>query len=246
MRKKEIAVLAACGLCLAGVPLHSYALTVANGTDVQAFEETGSTRCFAAEKDIFERQLEKESLAYLEAYGVTFDVEENKILYEDETVRWLIDERPGYGGEISYYCDGGKLDLYTVRDENGAVTGVRQATAEESAKLGEMEERDTYVVQEESVTFGSRSVPDEEEQKRIAEYAEIGIKQDENGAWTWEGQRIYMLLDDDGGIYQCGDVEERIYVSVERDEKGNAVKAEVISAKELLEKKALQDIKGAE
>ena len=59
------------------------------------------------------------------AFGIT--TEQDLLLYNGEYVRYLEDE----GADIYYENDGGALDLYAVRDESGALTGLRAATEEE-------------------------------------------------------------------------------------------------------------------
>ena len=59
------------------------------------------------------------------AFGIT--TEQDLLLYDGEYVRYLEDE----GANIHYENDGGTLDLYAVRDESGALTGLREATQEE-------------------------------------------------------------------------------------------------------------------
>ena len=59
------------------------------------------------------------------AFGIT--TEQDLLLHDGEYVRYLEDE----GANIHYENDGGTLDLYAVRDESGALTGLREATQEE-------------------------------------------------------------------------------------------------------------------
>lgn len=59
------------------------------------------------------------------AFGIT--TEQDLLLHDGEYVRYLEDE----GANIHYENDGGTLDLYAVRDESGALTGLRAATEEE-------------------------------------------------------------------------------------------------------------------
>ena len=59
------------------------------------------------------------------AFGIT--TEQDLLLYNGEYVRYLEDG----GADIHYENDGGALDLYAVRDESGALTGLREATQEE-------------------------------------------------------------------------------------------------------------------
>lgn len=72
----------------------------------------------------------RNQLAYLEIYGVTYDAEKDEILYQGKTVRWLIDR------QIDNTCMAiqmpeGEIDLYTERDDNLKLTGVRIASETE-------------------------------------------------------------------------------------------------------------------
>ena len=58
-------------------------------------------------------------------FGIT--THQDLLLYDGEYVRYLEDE----GANIHYENDGGALDLYAVRDDSGALTGLREATEEE-------------------------------------------------------------------------------------------------------------------
>ena len=58
-------------------------------------------------------------------FGIT--THQDLLLYDGEYVRYLEDE----GANVHYENDGGTLDLYAVRDESGALTGLREATEEE-------------------------------------------------------------------------------------------------------------------
>lgn len=83
-----------------------------------------------------------------------------------------------------------------------------------------------------------------EEAKRIKEYGEVGITQDDDGSWMWEGQKVRILLDDDGSIYMSNADQEKengVYLYVERNESGEIKNVNAVDAKEILEELALCD-----
>ena len=83
-----------------------------------------------------------------------------------------------------------------------------------------------------------------EEAKRIKEYGEAGITQDDDGSWMWEGQKVRILLDDDGSIYMSNADQKKengVYLYVERNESGEIKKVNAVDAKEILEELALCD-----
>lgn len=73
----------------------------------------------------------KEELAYLETYGVIYDVEADETRYHGKKVRCIVDCEELFGTETCTYMSEGTVDIYTVRKENGALTGVREASQEE-------------------------------------------------------------------------------------------------------------------
>lgn len=139
--KKLFAILAAGGLWGAALPLaaHAHTLGIASEEGVSTYryyaapEEEDAERQLRAEKQQF-----KESLAWLEKYGVTYDLEEDAILYQGKTVRYLIDEQRELGGSAIYSMPEGQVDVYTIRDETGAAVGVREATEEEYSQNSDL------------------------------------------------------------------------------------------------------------
>lgn len=126
------------------------------------------------------------------------------------------------------------------------------------ASVGEMTEEDTTVmtqggenesgavyfqsVENSADAYGTYST--KEEAKRIKEYGEAGITQDDDGSWMWEGQKVRILLDDDGSIYMSNADQKKengVYLYVERNESGEIKKVNAVDAKEILEELALCD-----
>lgn len=136
--KKVITILAALGL-FAMQSLGASAMTNAvenkDGTisyhqviDGRTPEYTGGD---AERYEKYVRQQNKEDLAYLEKYGVSYDMEDGAVYYQGEKVRWLVDETAFGDITSTYYTPDGTIDLYTVRDEDCVLIGVRKATEEE-------------------------------------------------------------------------------------------------------------------
>lgn len=287
MKTKYLACMAAAGL-LACTSLVANAETKAvDGADgivryysgegvAYSYNPEGMTDEELQRWEAADREQKRESLAYLEKYGVTYDADKDHILYQGKTVRWLLDEKFD-GIYATYFTEGGEIDLYTERDENSKLTGVREATKEEydkQTKLDEENEKNLYsyggsetayaydsnvltedagsvdvegyVVEsaaETAVDYGTRVLTEKEKletEKRSKEYEAAGIGKNEHGSWTWKGDQIYMLMDDDGSMYQDGSEQARknkIYVYVSRDENGNIIEAEKVEPKDLLQHK---------
>lgn len=106
----------------------------------------------AQRTDRAQREQMKESLAYLEKYGVSYDTDAEKIFYKGKEVRCITDVQELLGNGICIYGsdeneETGRTDLYTIRNAYGELTGVREATEEEyTAKTEEIRQMKTAVV----------------------------------------------------------------------------------------------------
>lgn len=297
MKNKVILALAAViSLGIAGYSIKTQAMTTASESEDGTIEYrvfTGNAVLEYAEAEYadpesiednenFRKQENKDNLAFLREFGITYEVKKDAVYYGKEKVRWLIDEKPLGNCTEFFYTKGGTIDVYTVRDKDGAVTGVRKATEEEfnqrdeqkltgliTGTVMELVEDSAEAVEEstelvigdtqgmitenpidqETSAVSDADLPSEYKEqmkKKEEEYAKIGIGQDEDGCWTWKGKKVYLLLDDDGGMMVFGTEKakkDKIYLYVSRDEDGNVLKAEAVSTVEILEKKALQDEK---
>lgn len=82
----------------------------------------------------------------------------------------------------------------------------------------------------------------EEDQKKKEEYEEFGISyNDDKGGWLWEGEEVFLLLDEDGSLYQNGSKEakaKKIYLAVERKNDGEIDEVKQIAIEDALQKMA--------
>lgn len=300
-----------------------------NGVIYRYVTEAGNSAAVSDEADAVEAQAEEapvlseeeqkrleqwgrvelqESLAYLKEYGVTYDTEQDTIWYQGKKVRWLIDNQIDQSC-VAYQMSEGETDVYTVRNADYVLTGVREATKEEFDQKTEQEKlaekslaQDGVLIQgfsgyvegasDETVTYTyqvddgvvmsfaqAQELPENEimitakasdaigqeteisitadveeqgaahtmeaeaigsdfypeEKKRQEEYKAVGIEYDDNGAWLWNGKRIYWLVDENGSMYQNGSAsKDKIYVLVKRDEDGKILEAKQISVEEVI------------
>lgn len=86
------------------------------------------------------REQMREQVAYLESYGVTYDADTDRILYQGKTVRWLIDRQID-NTYMALQMPEGEIDLYTERSEDFRLTGVRIASQEEYDERTEEERK---------------------------------------------------------------------------------------------------------
>ena len=130
---------------------------------------------------------------------------------------------------------------------SGGKASVGETTEEDTTVMTQGGENESGAVYFQSVensadAYGTYST--KEEAKRIKEYGEAGITQDDDGSWMWEGQKVRILLDDDGSIYMSNADQKKengVYLYVERNESGEIKKVNAVAAKEILEELALSD-----
>lgn len=130
---------------------------------------------------------------------------------------------------------------------SGGKASVGETTEEDTTVMtqgGENESGAVYFrsVENSADAYGTYST--KEEAKRIKEYGEAGITQDDDGSWMWESQKVRILLDDDGSIYMSNADQKKengVYLYVERNESGEIKKVNAVDAKEILEELALCD-----
>ena len=130
---------------------------------------------------------------------------------------------------------------------SGGKASVGETTEEDTTVMTQGGENESGAVYFQSVensadAYGTYST--KEEAKRIKEYGEAGITQDDDGSWMWEGQKVRSLLDDDGSIYMSDADQKKengVYLYVERNESGEIKKVNAVDAKEILEELALCD-----
>lgn len=130
---------------------------------------------------------------------------------------------------------------------SGGKVSVGETTEEDTTVMTQGGENESGAVYFQSVensadAYGTYST--KEEAKRIKEYGEAGITQDDDGSWMWEGQKVRILLDDDGSIYMSNADQKKengVYLYVERNESGEIKKVNAVDAKEILEELALCD-----
>ena len=130
---------------------------------------------------------------------------------------------------------------------SGGKASVGETTEEDTTVMTQGGENESGAVYFQSVensadAYGTYST--KEEAKRIKEYGEAGITQNDDGSWMWEGQKVRILLDDDGSIYMSNADQKKengVYLYVERNESGEIKKVNAVDAKEILEELSLCD-----
>lgn len=180
-------------------------------------------------------------------------------------------------GTLAAFSLGAEAKTYAVEDEDGSTkyitvyNGKVETTTEEdeafqteASDLYDWEEgeavddetSDAYVMSESTyVTGDEEGTMDEEEffkaeQKRIAEYEKLGIQYNKDGLYTWKGDSVNVIMDDDGSFStwssQDSSKADRVYLHIVRDKAGKATDVESVTAREVLEKLAEQDFKNTD
>ena len=180
-------------------------------------------------------------------------------------------------GTLAAFSLGAEAKTYAVEDEDGntkyitVYNGKVETTTEEDEEIktegsdlydweaGEAVDDgtlDAYAVSESTyVTGDSEGTMDEEEflkaeQKRIVEYEKLGIQYNKDGLYTWKGDSVNVIMDDDGSFStwssQDSSKADRVYLHIVRDKDGKATDVESVTAREVLEKLAEQDFKNTD
>lgn len=290
-----------------------YTVSESASSDVITESAAGDTQAYDGLSEAEKKRLSdwyKEDMcnqvAYLKEYGVTYDRDKDLLYYKGQTIRWLVDRQIDDTMKCIEMAEG-DVDVYTIRDSEYHLVGVRTATQEEydqrtkekeaneaaaqaasreavtvelssadeqggtihtfaysdgilvedvvsgtDGKLASMEDADDQVsdssdetavcVEQETV---SRTEHWKAEQKRQKEYGEQGLTQDgKTGGWLYHGQPVYLLMDEDGSMFQNGSAEagkEKIYLVVNRGEDGSVKSVKQVTLEEVMAERVLWD-----
>ncbi len=135
MKRKIAALLMGTTLSVAVCGYSVQAMTYGYDMGGKVFisEDSSSSNLTEKEKEKlsdWHKEEMRNELAYLECYGVTYDADSDTLYYQGKTVRWLIDRQIGDTYK-SIQMPEGEIDVYTVREDDYRLTGVRIATQEE-------------------------------------------------------------------------------------------------------------------
>lgn len=135
MKRKIAALLMGTTLSVAVCGYSVQAMTYGYDMGGKVFisEDSSSSNLTEKEKEKlsdWHKEEMRNELAHLECYGVTYDADSDTLYYQGKTVRWLIDRQIGDTYK-SIQMPEGEIDVYTVREDDYRLTGVRIATREE-------------------------------------------------------------------------------------------------------------------
>ena len=129
-----------------------------------------------------------------EEFGMSYDRKQNRFFYNGKMVRHFNDTI----GESShaFHHDEGVIDVIPLRDEQGKLTGLREATDEEfeerSQRLKEL--RDQFPEDSGEASCMELGDPDENFWKEYAVYEPFGLTCEKDGLY-FEGEKVQYFLD---------------------------------------------------
>ena len=167
-----------------------------------------------------------------------------------EAKTYAVEDEDGNTKYITVYD--GKVETTTEEDEAFQIEASDLYDWEEGEAVDD-ETSDAYVMSESTyVTGDEEGTMDEEEffkaeQKRIAEYEKLGIQYNKDGLYTWKGDRVNVIMDDDGSFStwssQDSSKADRVYLHIVRGKDGKATDVEAVTARVVLEKMLEQDLR---
>lgn len=104
---------------------------IGNASDAEVSRDTAKEWAGSKLADAEYADYVAKEFQYLEKFDVTFDKKTNMFYYDSRKIRWLIDELADTNTQKCCYNENGVIDVYTVRDKNGDLEGVRVAGDEE-------------------------------------------------------------------------------------------------------------------
>lgn len=133
----------------------------------------------------------QEAIASVEKYGVSYDIQNDRLLYNGQTVRWLIDEQIDGNCEAIHMPEG-EIDLYTVRTKDYTLTGVRTATQEE------YDERTRQDELEARRPSGTEQTASEEGGNALYDGVTVYSEPEGGVLYTWveEGDTVHVQLNE--------------------------------------------------
>lgn len=249
-KKRERAIVTgACVLLLSVTGIGGYGLT-------QLHAKTEYWE-FGAGKGTDKQEQRENAFRYLEKYHVTYDEDTDSFFYDGRKIRWLIDEIEKENTQKCACSEDGIIDVYTVRDADGDLEGIRVA--------GEAEFRERTDKIKTAVLLEEDAVPEYEavyEEDAASEYEDtyagdvfseyegdgtpdrellraLGLKKDSKGHWKYDGKTLTAIYIQGIGFTTWGDVEEDdtvfLYVTREKRDGEMVWKLSEVTEKELSE-----------
>ncbi|MDC7287178.1 hypothetical protein NXH76_05150 [Blautia schinkii] len=169
-KHEKAAVAAACAAVLGVTGITAFQLQSVHAMTYSVEKGSRDTGIQVTKKERQEmRERIEEKIRELEKYDVTYDSREDAIYYDGRKVLCIVDQlRNGTNTEDYIYCADGDITLYTERNADGVLTGVRVDSGEDNRFRGDFFDDDyIYRGKDDEIFFG---FDDEEEWEEETEY----------------------------------------------------------------------------
>lgn len=171
-----------------------------------------------------------------EAYGMTYDKEKDRFFYNKQIVRYFKDPVEENHSN-SFFYDDGTVDIESVRDADGKLTGLKELSDKEYAartRKGQEKERE---LEEAGISNlnGSYEMGDSDWQdESLTEYVSFGVSYDKSAdTWMYNGRKIQILYDAGYHTYYNAGLKEGCNLEVIRNKKGEVEKLVEVEKEEL-------------
>ena len=177
-----------------------------------------------------------EQYSIYEPYGMTYDKENNRFSYNGQIVRCFNDQLSAEDTR-SFFFDGGVIDVESVRDDNGTLTGVKQSSDADFKARTEQHDKLRAEFEAAGLTGDSDCFEignSDELDKSLEAYAEFGVSYDQTAhTWMYDGKAIHIFYDAGYTTYYDNGVSNGVNLKVDRDKNGNNEKLVETDAQEL-------------
>lgn len=169
-------------------------------------------------------------------YGMTYDIEKDRFLYDGQVVRYFKDQINS--DEINaFFFDDGVVDVEPIRDTTGTLAGLKKCSdAEFKARTEKQEELNTEL-KKAGITGESGSFEQGEpnyQDDSLNAYIVFGVSYDNTSEhWMYSENPIYILYDADHYTFCDKSVSDGISLKVVRDKDNNIEKLVSVDKKEL-------------
>lgn len=192
------------GIFLAGCVLTAGGLSLAAGRGVQEITlQAEEGACESSEalsgKELEERERERiretaQAFLIYEEFGMTYDRERNRFFYNGKMVRHFNDQIGE--GSNAFHHNEGVIDVIPLRDDQGRLTGLREATREEfeERSVRWQELRDQFPSDLGENACMELGDPDENFLEEYAVYEPFGLTCEKDGLY-FEGEKVRYFLD---------------------------------------------------
>lgn len=168
-------------------------------------------------------------------YGMTYNKEKDRFFYNGQMVRYFKDQISAEHTN-SFFFEDGVIDVEPVRDTNGTLTGLKQASDADFIARTEKQEKIKTEFEAAGITENSGSFELGDPNYRddsLDTYTTFGVSYNQSTQkWMYNRKIIHILYDADHNTYYDSSASDGINLKVVRDKSGNIEK--------LLETEALE------